>query len=46
MVEIIPQDVEGNRDNDQCPENSKRYKEDGGRNKYDDYGDRGNDSDD
>jgi len=44
LVKIILQDVEGNRDNDQCLEDSERYKEDGGRNKYNNYGDGGNDS--
>jgi len=45
LGEVIPQDVEGNRGNDQCLENSKRYKEDGRRNEYNDYGDGENDSD-
>jgi len=45
LVEIIPQDFEGNRGNDQCPEDSERYEEDGGRNKYDDYKDGENNSD-
>ena len=45
LVKIIPQDVKGNRGNDQCPEDSERYKEDGRRNEYNDYKDGGNDSD-
>jgi len=44
LGEVIPQDIEGNRGNDQCPENSERYEEDGGRNKYNNYGDRENNS--
>ena len=44
MVKIIPQDVEGNRGNNQCPEDSERYEENSGRNKYDNYRDRGNNS--
>ena len=45
LVEIIPQDIEGNRGDDRCPEDSERYEENGGRNKYNNYGDGGNDSD-
>ena len=45
LVKIIPQDIEGNRDGDRYPEDNERYEEDGRRNKYDDHGDRGNNSD-
>ena len=45
MVKIIPQDIEGNRGNNQCPGDSKRYEENSERNEYDDYRDRENNSD-
>ena len=45
LVEIIPQDVERNRGNDWCVEDGKEFKENSRRNQYNDYKDRGNDSD-
>ena len=42
MDKNLSQDVERNRDNDWCAENSKRHDEDNREGKHDDYGDKKN----
>ena len=45
LDKTIPQDVERNRGDDQCAENGEGFKENSGRNQYNDHRDGGNNSD-